>query len=412
MKNLISLTLLGSIGLYLPLSAFGFGAIIQYEGEPDDRVVYFADLQYILDKTPPDQIMPAFDIRQISVTAVYENAKKPEYVHLKLQFQCPSTFSLLASGKSLPKDGESMVYMQVGDAVTFRIGPDSYKFRRTDLKTEPLPPSEWKKSSASMLSKAGTIACNYIEIDHALREGITKGKDTKTGFDFEGFGKRISKLGLPKDMPVIGETLPSEVLDFAWEQFWWDKVIDKKRPDPTGRWSTKLSEEDRQKALEKLKQKQQEFESGTADLRANLLQSIQKSESAIKADLQAAKNADKHPDGSKMNRWEVKLAKAFRGRTEKDVVDLMGNPSLNQAGGIRFLRYSQSWEQAGSTTYGANGVIGSDPGGYADCFAEFKLKQDDKGTWLVEDILVRAESAGRGDSRVSAVCDDVTRPRY
>ena len=45
----------------------------------------------------------------------------------------------------------------------------------------------------------------------------------------------------------------------------------------------------------------------------SLLEGIKKSQSQRKADLEAAKNADKHPDGSKMNKYEAKLANVFRG---------------------------------------------------------------------------------------------------
>ena len=41
--------------LVLPAKTFAFGAILQYEGEVDDRVAYFADLRYVLNKTPPGQ---------------------------------------------------------------------------------------------------------------------------------------------------------------------------------------------------------------------------------------------------------------------------------------------------------------------------------------------------------------------
>ena len=94
-------------------------------------------------------------------------------------------------------------------------------------------------------SKAGTIARNDIEIDQALHAAIKS-----DNFDFDGFGKRIAKLGLPADIAVIGETLPSEYLDFAWENLWWDKVADGKRPDPTGRVVNARVRADKRAAME------------------------------------------------------------------------------------------------------------------------------------------------------------------
>ena len=395
--------LLGAI--LLPAQTFAFGVVLQYEGEVDDRVAYFADVRTILNRTPPDQVMGSTEIREIAVTAVYENANKPEFVHMKLQFQCSNAFSMDMASRKITENKNKV---RNGNVVTFRIGPNSYKLRRSDLKTEAVAASDWKTSSAPMLSKAGTIACNDIEFDKALHAAI-KG-DT---FDFDGFGKRIGKLGLPEDMLLIGATLPSEFLDFAWDSFWWDKVLAKKRPDPSGKWAQPLSEADRQAAIEKLKRKQQELESGTASIRAGLLESIKKTQAKMKADLEVAKNAGKHPDGSKMNKHETKLAAVFMGQPEQKVVDIMGNPDdFNQTADARFLRYSAWWEQQGVTVYGAQGVIGGDPGGYAECFAEFSVRPDASGKWRVNDIVVRGDYEGTGSREIRLVCNDAIRPKH
>lgn len=383
----------------LPIQAFAFGVVLQYEGEVNDRVAYFADVRTISNRTLPDQIMGPTEIREIDVTAVYESENKPEFVHMKLQFQCSNAFSMDMASRKITENKNKV---RAGYSATFRIGPGSYKLRRSDLKTEPVAVSDWKTSNAPMLSKAGTIACNDIAFDKALHAAI-KGNT----FDFDGFGKRIGKLGLPEDMPLIGQTLPSEFLDFAWENFWWDKVLAGKRPDPSGKWAKPLSEADRQAAMEKLKKKQQELESGTASIRASLLDSIKKTNAEMKADLEVAKNAGKHPDGSKMNKYEAKLAAVFIGQPEQKVVDIMGNPEFNQVAGTRFLRYTESWEKSGVTVYGAQGVVGSEIGGYAECFAEFRIRQDAKGEWRVDDILVRSDYEGAGLGRSRLMCDDV-----
>lgn len=386
----------------LSTQAFAFGAVVQYEGEIDDRVVYVADLRYMLNRTPPAMVGGDLEIRELPVTAVYENAGKPEFVHMKLQFQC-------AVGKrpnnSDFKLTESKNFFRASN--TFRIGAGSYQLRRADLKTEPVAESDWKAARAPMLAKAAIIACNSIEIDQALHAAI-KGKT----FDFEGFGKRIAAyLGLPADMPVIGASLPSEVLDFAWENLWWSKVLDGKRPDPSGKWAQPLSEADKQAALATLRKKQQDLESGTESMRASLLESLQKTGKEMKADLEAAKNADKHPDGSKMNKYEAKLAAVFRGQPEEKVIEIMGNPEFNQVAGTRFLRYTEYWERAAVTVYGAQGVVGGDAGGFAKCFAEFRVRQDAHGQWRVDDVLVRGDYQGAGLGKVSLLCEDATRPK-
>lgn len=403
-SNLLALGLLAVF--CLPVQAFAFGVVLQYQGEVDDREIYFADVRTISNRTPPEQIGGATEIRELDVTAVYENASKPEFVHMKLQFQCPNAFSMDMTNRKVT---ENKNRVRAGDSVAFRIGPGSYKLRRSDLKTEPVAASDWKTSNASMLSKAGTIACNDIEFDKALHAAI-KGDQ----FDFAGFGKRIGKLGLPEDMALIGETLPSEFLDLAWGNFWWDKVLAGKRPDPSGKWAKPLSEADKQAAIAKLKQKQQELEAGTASLQANLLESIKNTKAEIKADLEVAKNAGKHPDGSKMNKFEAKLAAVFMGQPEQNVVNTMGNPEgFNQVANTRFLRYSAWWEQQGVTVYGAQGVVGGDPGGYAECYAEFRIQPNAQGEWRVDDIVVKGDYQGeRGSSRLRSVCEDATRPKH
>lgn len=392
--------------LVLPAKSFAFGAILQYEGEVDDRVAYFADLRYVLNKTPPGQTGGTIEIRELAVTAVYESGNKPEFVSMKLQFQCPQRY-VLDAGQHTVTENKALQPVRAGDAVKFRIGPGSYKLRRADLQTEPVAESDWKASNGRMLSRAGTIACNHIEVQRALHASI-KGTD----FDFPGFGQRIATLGLPADLALIGETLPSEVLEFAWANFWFDKVLDHKRPDPSGKWGARLSAVDKVMAMERLKQKHRDVEAGAAAMQAALMAKLKATDAEFKADATAAKDADKHPDGSKMNRWEIKLARALRGQSERLVVDLMGRPEVTQADGARFLRYTAWWEQQGVTIYGAPGVIGGDSGGYAECWAEFRLKPDANRVWWVDDVRVRGDYDGqRGSSRLQSVCDDLVRGR-
>ena len=401
-RALFSLVLLGA--LVTPGKLYALSVIVQYQGAPDDREIYFADVRTMVNRTSPDMVGSGIEIREIPVTVVYENAKKPEFAHMQLQFKCPDRFVLDKEKRALSENKGSV---HAGDAVTFRIASGSYLLRRSDLKTEPMPETDWKTSSVPMLTKAGTLACNHIEIDQALHAAIKN-----DSFDFAGFGKRIAKLGLPADMAVIGETLPSEYLDFAWETLWWDKVADGKRPDPTGRWSTPVSEADKQAAMARLKQKQQELEAGTASLQASLLQSIKNNKADMKADPEYAQSAGKHPDGSKMNKREKKLMAVFGGRPEQEVVDTMGTPDdFNQSNGTRFLRYSAWWEQQGVTVYGAQGVIGGDAGGYAECFSEFRIRRDTSGDWRVDDIIVRADYGGSGSREIRLVCDAATKPR-
>jgi len=56
MKRTLLLTVSAVAAMALPAKAFAFGAVVHYEGQLDDRVAYFADVRYLLNKTPPDQL--------------------------------------------------------------------------------------------------------------------------------------------------------------------------------------------------------------------------------------------------------------------------------------------------------------------------------------------------------------------
>ena len=81
MKTMHLRLLLFMAPLLLAKEAFAFGAILQYQGEVDDRELYFADIRTISNRTPADQIMGPIETRELDVTAVYENERKPEFVH-------------------------------------------------------------------------------------------------------------------------------------------------------------------------------------------------------------------------------------------------------------------------------------------------------------------------------------------
>ncbi len=387
-----------AFALMLQTYAFGFGAVLHYQGEVDDREIYFADLRVISTRTPADKLGGPTEIKEIDVTAVYENPNKPEFVHMKLQFECPNAFSIDMKTHKL---NENIKKVKAGDSVKFHIGKGSYKLRRSDLKSEPVAVSDWKTSSAPMLSKAGAIACNDIEIDKALH-GSIKGSD----FDFDGFGERISKLGLPSDMMLIGQTLPPEFLDFAWHQFWWEKLFAGERPDPSGKWKKRISKAEKEAAIKKMEEMQKQMQPQIEAAKQSLMAGIKKSQ----AQMAAHKSSGKRADGTKLTPIESNLMILWKGRAEKELVNVMGNPAFNQAGDSRFLRYMKYWEKPGVTVIGGNGaVVGGEMGGYAECFVEFLTKQDKDGEWRVEDILVRSNYEGDGLGRTRALCEDLAR---
>lgn len=382
-------------GLYsFCLKAFAVGTVIHYQGNVDDREIFFADMRVVSNRTPTDKVMGATEIREIDVTAVYENANKPEFVHMKLQFECPNAFFIDMKTHEL---NEQSIKVKAGDSVKFRIGSGSYSLRRSDLQSEVVPVSDWRISNAPMLSKAGALACNHLEFDKVIRASIIDNK-----FDMDSFHKSIAKFGFSSDLMLIDRTLPPEFLDFAWTQFWYEKVIAGKRPDPSGKWARKVTDAEKQAAISALEKMQKALQPDIDAAQQNLLDGIKKS----KADMAA--RAATRPDGKELTPIESNLLILWKGRSESDVVNVMGNPDFNEAGGFRFLRYTKSWEKAGFTAFSAKGaVVGGDPGGYAECFVEFKTKQDEKGVWIVEDILVRSDYADDGLGRTRGLCQDL-----
>lgn len=388
-------SLLLASSLLLPSSAFAFGIILQYQGEVDNRELYFADIRTITNRTPPDQLMGPTETREIDVTAVYESERKPEFVHMKLQFQCPASHTLDMANHKLTANTTKV---RADDSMTFRIGPGSYTLRRADLKSEPVPVSDWKTSNATMLSRAGAIACNHIAVDQALHQAI-KGND----FDFDGFGQKIAQLGLPADLALIGQSLPPEFLDFAWTQFWRDKVLAGKRPDPSGKWGRKATEAEKAAAIKQIEAMQAEAAPAIEAAKKSLLVGIKKSQAEM-----AARKTTTRPDGKKITPIESNLLILWKGRPEEDVVKVMGNPEFNQAGDSRFLRYTKFEEKASVTLVNAYGsAVGGEIGGYAECFVEFKTKQDSSGEWRVDDILVRSTYEGAGLGRQRLICEDL-----
>lgn len=370
------------MALTLSGNAFGLGAIVHLQGEKGDREAFYADVRVISDRTPVDQILGPITVREIDVTAVYENAAKPEWVTMRLQFECPSTFSL--DGKNPPKT------LGAKDPVKFRIGPDSYLVRRADLQPEPMVPTDWNTSSAPMLMKAGRIACNTFEFEKAIRASMKKATQS---FDHEGFGKAIAKLDLPADLMLIGQARSDEFLDFSWTSLWWDTALQGKRPDPSGKWSRLASKEEKEAAARKLEEIRKQAEPQLAQARASLEANITK----MQAEFEFQDKAASLRKDRKLNKFEEQLIHVWVGLPESEVVASMGNPRLNEAGGRRFLQYQRVFDNTAQVVDMKTGARWEE-GNYSECNVEFVTLPDSKNTWRVADtrVWVRENALGSG----------------
>lgn len=374
----------------LHTQAFALGAILHIQGEDGDREAYFADVTVITNRTPPSLMMPTTEIKEIPITAVYENANKPEWVFMNLQFECPASV-LIDYKKGDAKDNPLKI--KAGDNVKFRIGAGSYKLRRADLKSEPLPESDWKNSNAPMLSKAAAIACNDLEFNKTVRRAASK-----NSFNSDQFGKEIySKFNLPADMMLIGQVLSNEFLDYTWTILWWEKVFEGKRPNPSGKWTQKASEADKKAAMKKLQDDYDQIKPQVEAAKKSLQEGIHK----MDAEFEFQDKAAKLRQGRQLNRFEVHLNAVWVGKLEQEVVNKMGNPELNSVGDTRFLNYTKYFDNRGYAIHMGSGAVVSE-GIYMECYAEFSTMQDKNGEWRVADVKVRA--IGGAD-----LCYDISR---
>lgn len=385
--------LISIIILLYQSQAYGFGAILHIQGEDGEREAYFTDVRNISNRTSPGLSMGGPEIMEIGVTAIYESANKPEWVYMNLQFECPA--GILMDKRGGVKVNPNKI--KAGESVKFRIAANSYKLRRSDLKTEPLTQSDWKTSNAPMLSKAGAIACNDIEFNKALYGSISNGN-----FDRDKFGTEISgKFALPNDMVLLGINLSSEFLDYSWSILWWEKVLEGKRPNPSGKWTQKASKADKEAAIKKI---QDAYNSIAPRLEASKL-NLEAGVAKQNAEFEFIDKATKLRQGRKQNEFEVSLNNLWVGKKEQEVVNIMGNPEFGHAGDTRFLRYTQYFDNRG-TALMSNGAVVSE-GVYAECYAEFATMQDKNAVWRVADVKVRAD--GNHNGMAKGLCYDLAK---
>lgn len=364
--------------------AHALGVILHIQGEKGGREAYFADARTMFNRTPVDQIFGPIEIRELQITAVYEHLDKPEWVFMNMWFQCrPQVIVDLKKGTANDNTNST----KAGEEATFRIGPGSYKVRRADLKSEPLPESEWKKSKASMLSKAAAMACNEGNFKNMVFD-LAK----KTPFDHDKFGKEISsRFNLPSDMQLIGAVRSVDFLDFTWTLLWWETVLEGNRPNPSGKWTQKASEADKEAAVKKLEAEYAKAAPQIAAIRKNLQDGITK----MDAEFEFRAKGAKLRQGRQPNKFETSLNSVWIGKEEQDVVNKMGKPQLNDAGSTRFLTYTKYFDNRGYAVHVGSGAVVSE-GVYAECFAEFATMQDTKGVWRVADVKVRADGNHNG----------------
>lgn len=352
----------------LSTSGFAQSALVHVQGEPGSREAYYANFAVVMDRTPADRLLGPTSVRQLETVIVYESADKPEFGALRLQFECVVKY---------PFDGKTIPKQPAFDApVKVRVGEGSWKLRREDLKSEPLPAGEWRSSSSPVLLKLHKIACH----EDVMRGAMVKA--AKRNNDMAVFRDEIRKIGLPEDLQLVGQQTAPEYLDFSWSVLW----SGAKRPDPSGKWSRRPTKQELEEARAQMAQIQRQVDQLAGQIQPKLEQNIQR----MDAQFAVQKAAADIRGGRSMSRNERLMLSAWEGKTDTEVGATMGAPLVSGAGKLRFLSYGQEFDNR-VVVGNRQGAVWEE-GLYENCNVQFVLHPDDRNVLRVADVRIWTNS--------------------
>jgi hypothetical protein len=366
-------------GCFLATQAFAQSVLVHVQGETGSREAYFADFFVVMNRTPMDRILGPIQVRELDTTIVYESADKPELSSLRLQFECVAKHAY---------DGTTIPEQPAFDApVKVRIGENSWKLRRDDLKSENLPAGEWRTSASPVLLKLHKIACN----DDVMRSAVIK--TAKNNQDMGIFIKEMAAIGLPEDLQLIPHQTAADYLDFAWWVLW----SGAQRPDPSGKWSSRPTKQQLAEYKEKISQIQKQYDQLAAGIAPQLEENIKQ----MDAEFSFQKIAAGIRGGRSLSRNETHMLAVWEGKTETDIGAKMGAPLVTDAGELRFLSYGQEFDNR--VVVGNNKGAVWEEGLYENCNVQYVMHQDDKNIFRVADVRIWTDSNQIG--QVVFACD-------
>lgn len=365
-QSLCAAVALAACGFSTP--GFAQSALVHVQGEPGNREAYYADFAVVLDRTPADRLLGPTSVRQLDTVIVYESADKPEFGALRLQFECVVKY---------PFDGKTIPKQPAFDApVRVRVGEGSWKLRREDLKSEPLPAGEWRSSSSPVLLKLHKIACH----EDVMRGAMVKA--AKRNNDMAVFREEIRKIGLPEDLQLVGQQTAPEYLDFSWWVLW----SGAKRPDPSGKWSRRPTRQELEDARAQMAQIQRQVDQIAGLIKPGLEQNIQQ----MDAKFAVQKAAAEIRGGRSMSRNERLMLSAWEGKTDTEVGAAMGAPLVSGAGKLRFLSYGREFDNR-VVVGNRKGAVWEE-GLYENCNVQFVMHPDDRNVLRVADVRIWTNS--------------------
>ncbi len=353
---------------FIGTEVFAQSALVHLQGDKGSREAYFANFAVVLDRTPMDKVLGPIHVKQLDTTIVYENANKPEFSELRLQFECVVKHAY--DGKTIPKQ-------PTFDApVTVRVGEGSWMLRREDIKSEDLPAGDWRTSSSPVLLKLHKIACN----EDVMRSAMIKASKDHNNMDI--FRNEIATIGLPKDLQLVGQQMSIDYLQFAWAVLW----NEAKRPDPTGGWSRRPTKKQAEEFRTKMEQMQKQYDQMAAGIKPKLEASIKE----MDAEFAFKKTAADIRGGRKLSKNEFHMLTVWEGKTETDVGSTLGAPIVSEAGKLRFLSYGKEFDNRVVVGNGQGAVWVE--GLHESCNVQFVMHPDTKNESRVVDVRIWASS--------------------
>lgn len=378
--NLFGTALVAS--LMFGANAFAQDALVHMQGKKGDREAYYITSWIVSDRTTKENILGPVAVKELAINTIYENAQKPEFASLNLQFECPSAVSRISKDNKVKP-------MVLSGPVKFKIGPNSYILPRENLKAaKALPEGQWQSSNTSVLNKLRKYACNDNEIDKLFRETIKKSEASKS-FDINYFRSGLTKLNMSNDVILVPRALAGDLILNTWNHYW----IDNTHPDPTGAWHTKASKEDIEKYNAQMAKNQATLNELLAKANKEILPQIKEAQQNF-----AFRDAAARVRGNrKMSKSEFQLIQAWESKTEDDILRKYGNPHFMDSGNTHILTYGKSFDNTALVMDMKTGATWEE-GAYASCDINFITIPDNQGTFRIADVRITAEENRAGNS--------------
>lgn len=360
----------------LPNMASANMLMLHAQGHPGDRELYFTKLM-MADRTPMEAMLGPTSIREIEVFGLYENAAKPDWSVLKLQFECPVDPVPPTSKRS------RTAVPALPAPLRWRLAERSYHFTR-DADNVPLPTTAWQPLSHPAYRKAGMLACNELQVQSALQAA-----GGWQAMDPTRLNAGLAPLGIGEVISVAQASSIVNVGSFVWRDIW-------KAQKPAGARDRRLSDAEIASNRRELAAVAAKMDALDAQAQAFAQPIID----ADRAEQEFLAIAKKVQAGRKVTELEGAMLMVWLGKPEALALARLGaNPQVTEASGMRFISYSDQADTRSAVVSAASGRVLSQAGAYTSCDVSFVTAPDKTEAWRVADIRIRSEGPAGGMCR-------------